>query len=98
MQHLSLISFLNGDQSPEAFGDEISGEVDACQHGIKTGGVGYILAPEGPDTVVTRDHARRLLEALLSGKLAYSGVNYAAECLIMSDSFDFGDKAVVEAI
>ena len=62
MEHSSLVAFLNGDLSPDAFGREISNEVNACEHGFKTEGMGYIMVPDGPTQVITRDHARRLLE------------------------------------
>jgi len=98
MEHSSLVAFLNGDVSPDAFGREISNEVNACEQGFKTEGMGYIMVPDGPTQVITRDHARRLLEAMLSDQLAFLAANYTADCLMMSDNFDFADEAVAEAI
>ena len=89
---------MNGDVSPDAFGREISNEVNACEQGFKTEGMGYIMVPDGPTQVITRDHARRLLEAMLSDQLAFLAANYTADCLMMSDNFDFADEAVAEAI
>ena len=70
----------------------------ACEHDFKTEGMGYIMVPDGPPQVITRDHARRLLEAVLSDQLAFLAANYTAYCLMMSDSFEFADEAVAEAI
>lgn len=98
MEHSSLVAFLNGDLSPEAFGRQISNEVNACEHGFKTEGIGYIMIPNGSTQVITRDHARRLIEAIFSDQLSFLAANYTADCLMMSGSFEFADGAVAEAI
>jgi hypothetical protein len=98
MKHSSLVAFLNGDLSPEAFGRQISNEVNACEHRCNTDGMGYIMAPDGPTQVITRDQARRLLAAMLSDQLVFVEANYTADCLIMSDNLEFADEAVAEAI
>ena len=98
MKHASLVAFLNGDLSPEDFGREIAAEVTACEQGCRSGGVGHIIVTDGPETVVTRDHARRLLEVLAEDSLPFLSANYTADCLVMSDDFEFADDAVAEAI
>jgi hypothetical protein len=98
MEHASLVAFLNGDLSPETLGSEIAAEVDACEQGFRSAGVGHIIVTDGPETVVTRDHARRLLQALADERLPFLSANYTADCLVMSDDFDFADDAVVEAV
>jgi hypothetical protein len=98
MDHASLVAFLNGDLSPEAFGNEIAAEADACEDGFRSDGIGYINVTDGPETVVTRDHAKRLLQALLEERLAFLPANYAADCLTMSDDFTWADDAVAEAV
>ncbi|PYE43108.1 hypothetical protein DFI02_105294 [Rhizobium sp. PP-F2F-G20b] len=98
MEHSSLVAFLNGDLSPKAFGRETSNEVNACEHGCKTEGMGSVMVPDGPTQGMTRDHARRLLKAMLSDQLPFLAANYTADCLMMSDDFDFADDAVAEAI
>lgn len=98
MEHSFLEDFLNGDLSPEAFGPEISNEVNTCEHGFKTEGMGYIMVPEGPTQVITRDHARTLLEAMLSDRMSFLAANYTADCLMMSVDFAFADEAVAEAV
>ncbi|WP_290990209.1 hypothetical protein [Hyphomicrobium sp.] len=98
MEHSSLVAFLNGDLSPEAFCSEIAAEVDACEQEFKSEGVGYVVVTDGPAEVVTRDQVWRLLQALLDGRLPFLSANYAADCLVMSDAFEFADKAVAEAI
>src|SRR5689334_14207540 len=98
MEHSSLVAFLEGNLTPEQFGEEIGDEVTACNEALRSGGVGYIKISDGPVTVVTRDHARRLLEAVADNRLSFELANYAADCIIMSDDFEFVDDAVKEAI
>ena len=98
MEHSSLVAFLNGDLSPDAFGREIANEVNACEHCVKTEGLAYTIVTDGPPQVITRYNARRLLEAMLSDQLAFLAANYTADCLMMSDDFDFADDAVADAI
>jgi hypothetical protein len=89
---------LNGELSPEDFGNEIAAEVHACEQGFRAGGVGHIIVTDGPATVVTREHARRLLQALAKDRLPFLSTNYTADCLVMSDDFDFADDAVRDAV
>jgi hypothetical protein len=98
MEHSSLVAFLNGKLSPEDFGSEIAAEVYACEQGFKSGGVGHIIVTDGPETLVTREHARRLLQAVAEDRLPFPSANYAADCLMMSDDFEFADEAVAEAV
>lgn len=98
MQHSSLVAFLDGDLSPGAFAHEISDEADACERDFRIQGLGHVIVTDGPAQVITRDHARRLLEALLSDQLPFRAANYTADCLIMSDDFILDDDAVIEAI
>jgi hypothetical protein len=99
MEHASLVAFLDGDLSPEDFGNEIAAEVDACEQGFRSGGgVGHIIVTDGPETIVTREHAGRLLKALADDRLPFMSANYTADCLVMSDDFEFADDAVAEAI
>jgi hypothetical protein len=98
MQHSALVAFLDGDVSPEAFHREISNEVDACEREFQAEGLGHVIVTGGPVRLVTRDHARRLLEALRSGRLPVRAATYAADCLMMSDNFVFDDAAVIDAI
>jgi len=98
MEHSSLVAFLEGKVSPEQFGDVVAAEVAACNEAFRAGEAGYIVITDGPSTVVTRDHAKLLLEALADGRLAFEAANYTADCIIMSDDFEFADDAVKEAI
>src|SRR4051794_38318158 len=98
MEHASLLAFLNGKLSPEDFGSKIAAEVDACERGFRSGGVGHIIVTDGPETTVTREHARRLLQALAERRLPFLSANYTADCLVMSDDFEFADNAVAEAV
>jgi hypothetical protein len=86
---------------PEA--DSIEGALSgrrasACEQGFRSGGVGYIIVTDGPLTVITRDHARRLLQALAEERLPFLSANYTADCLMMSDDFEPADDAVAEAV
>ena len=98
MEHASLVAFLNGHLSPEDFDHEIAAEVDVCEYGFRSGGAGHLIVTDGPETVVTRDHARRLLKALADNRLPFLSANYTADCLVISDDFDFADDAVTDAV
>jgi hypothetical protein len=97
MEHASIVSFLTGRSSPETFSHEIAPEVEACLRGFERG-VGSIIVGGGPATVITRDHAARLLRALFDERLSFDAANYLADGLIMSDDFDFADTEVADAI
>lgn len=98
MHHTSIISFLAGTRSPEDFAAEIAPEVAACIQGIASSGVGQITVTDGPPTTVDRDHAVRLLQALLDERMGFDAANYLADGLMMSDDFDFADAVVADAI
>lgn len=98
MEHASLVAFLEGRLAPEKFGDEVGNEVKACNEAFHSGGHGHIIITDGASTVVTRDHAKRLLEAMVEEQLAFEIANYVADCIIMSDDFEFADDAVKDAI
>jgi hypothetical protein len=97
MEHASLVAFLEGRLTPEQFDDEVADEVTACNLACKQTGEGRVFITPGPDTIVTRDHARRLLEAVAGQRLNLQIANYAATCIIFGD-FEFGDDVVNEAI
>lgn len=98
MEHAKLVAFLEGKLAPEQFGDEVGEEVSACNEAFRTEGLGHIVVSDGPLTIVTRDHAKRLLEAIADERLTFDIANYAADCIIMNDDFEFADDAVKEAI
>lgn len=98
MEHASLVAFLNGAISPEDFNVEIAAEAEAYERAFMSDGVGHIIVTDGPETVVTRDQARRLLQALADERLPFLSANYAADCMMMSDDFEFAEDAVAEAV
>lgn len=98
MQHASIVSFLSGSRSAEEFSAEIEAEVAGCIQGCRSGGVGHIIVSDGPSVIVTREHAARLLRALIDQRLPFAAANYLADGLIMSDDFEPADTAVAEAI
>ena len=97
MEHALLVAFLEGRLTPEQFGDEVADEVSACNLACDRTGEGRVFITPGPDTIVTRDYARRLLEAVAGQRLTVEIANYAATCIIFGD-FEFGDDVVNEAI
>lgn len=99
MKHSVLVAFLEGELSSPQFSAEIAPEVDACLASIKATGRGRIVIEPGPETVLTRAHARRLLQAMLDKSLSCWAASYVADCIIMGHDFDAGDDAaVLEAI
>jgi hypothetical protein len=98
MEHAGLVAFLTGSTESRAFAREITDEVASCNAAFKSGGIGYIVVTDGLSTVVTREHAKRLLAAVADGSLDFELANYVADGLIMSDDFEFEDDAVTEAI
>ncbi len=98
MDHRSLIAFLTGSLSADAFSAEIRSEVRACNEALASGGVASIIVTDAPETRVTREHASRLLQAVADGTLDFELANYVADALIMSDDFELEDEAVSEAI
>ena len=99
MEHSLLASFLNGNTSPEDFSREIKEEVDACEEGCRSpANAGHIIITDGPQTEVTREHMRRLLQCLLDEAIPWMSANYTGDCLMMSDDFHPQDEAVAEAI
>ncbi|MXP28113.1 hypothetical protein GRI58_04660 [Porphyrobacter algicida] len=65
---------------------------------MKKTGEGRVQVTQGPLFVVTRADARRLLEAVADNRLPFDAANYLADCIVMSDNFDFADEAVRDAI
>ena len=98
MEHATLVEFLSGTLSPEGLAGEIATEVAACNAACQAGGSGYIIITDGPSYEVTREGAGRLLVAIVEERLSFELANYVADCLIMSDDFDFADDAVRDAI
>jgi hypothetical protein len=98
MEHATLVGFLNGVLSPEVLVDEVATEVNACEAAFREGENGYILITDGPLVEVTREGAGRLLAAIADGRLPFRLANYVADCIIMSDDFDFADDAVRDAV
>ena len=98
MKHASLVAFLTGGLSPEAVGEEIAAEVTACNSAFQAGENGYIVITDGTLFQVTREGAKRLLSAVAEERLPFRLANYVADCIIMSDDFDFADEAVRDAI
>jgi hypothetical protein len=98
MKHSSLVAFLDGEMSPEQFSSEIAGEVDEFCASIKATQHGRIVITDGPETALTRDRARRLVRAVVDRALSFEAANYAADCIIMSHTFDWEDELAGEAV
>lgn len=98
MQHSLIVEFLSGTVSPEILAAEMAAEVAAFRASLKATASGHVVISEGPLYLVTRDGARRLLEAVATGQLPFDAANYVADCIVMNDDFDFADEAVRDAI
>ena len=98
MQHSSIVSFFTGALAPEAFADEIADEVAAFRAALRATANGNIIVSNGPQFLVTKMGARRLLEAVANEKLPFDAANYIADCIIMNDDFDFEDDATRDAV
>lgn len=97
MDHASLVAFLEGKLTPEQFADEVADEVRACNWACKQTGEGRVFITPGPETIITRDYARRLLEAVAGQRLSLEVANYATACIIFG-YFEFVDDVVNEAV
>ena len=98
MEFASLAAFLTGSLAPEALADEIRVEVAACNEAFEAGQHGYIVITDGPNFAVTTENARRLLASVADGRLPFELANYVADCIIMSDDFEFADDAARDAV
>jgi len=84
--------------SPVRFSDEITPEVEECCASIQAYQHGRIIITDGPETVLTLDRIRRLLQAVVDKTLSFEAANYTADCIIMSHTFDWEDELVGEAV
>ena len=91
VQRSSIVRFLSGTLAPEALADEIADEVAAFREALRTTASGNIIVSNGPQFLVTKTGARRLLEAVAREKLPFDAANYIADCIIMNLDFDFED-------
>lgn len=98
MEHATLVGFLIGAIPPEVLVDEIAAEVHACDAAFRAGENGYILITDGASVEVTREGARRLLESVADERLPFQLATYVADCIMMSDDFQFADDVVRDAI
>ncbi|NWK95624.1 hypothetical protein DM806_08055 [Sphingobium lactosutens] len=57
-----------------------------------------MVISDGPSFIVTKEGARRLLEALANEQLPFDAANYIADCIVMNDDFEFADDATRDAI
>jgi hypothetical protein len=72
--------------------------VTACNEAFKVGQMGHIIITDGPNFSVTKEGVRRLLAALADERLPFEMANYVADCVIMSDDFDFADEDTRDAV
>lgn len=98
MQHASIVAFLSGTLTPENLTAEIGAEVASFRAALRETAEGHIQVSDGPNFVVTREGARRLLQAVADERLPYDTASYLADCIVMSDEFDFADEAVRDAV
>lgn len=97
MEHSTLVAFLNGKLTPEQFGTKVVEEVFAYNNACRSHGEVRVAIIDGPDTVVMRDHAKRLLKAVADQRLTLDIASYTARCIVFGD-FEFADDAVNLAV
>ena len=98
MQHGSIVAFLSGTLSPESLAAEIGPEVVRFRAALSATAEGRIQVTDGPLFVVTKEGARRLLEAVADERLPFDAANYLADCIVMNDDFDYADDAVRDVV
>lgn len=98
MKHASLIAFLTGALSAGRFSAEIATEIGTFNTSTRATRHGQIVLTDGPDTLLTRDHARRLVQAVINKALSLEAASYIADGVIMSDSFSWDDDLVGEVL
>ncbi len=98
MQHASIVAFLSGKLSAQSLAAEIADEVATFRAALKQTKTGRIIISDGPLFVITKEGARRLLEALANEQLPFDAANYVADCIVMNDDFEFADDAVRDAV
>ena len=98
MQHASLVAFLSGALTPEAFMTEIACEVAEFYADLQETSHGFILISDGPPFVMTPSAARRLLTAVSTGQVSSDAAVYVADCIVASDDIEFEDDVTRDAI
>lgn len=98
MQYGSIVAFLSGTLSPESLAAEIGPEVARFRAALRETAEGQIHVTDGPLYMVTKEGARRLLEAVADDLLPYNAANYLVDCIVLNDDFDFADESVRDAV
>ena len=98
MRHSSLIAFLSGALSPQAFANEIAPEVATFYASLRETRTARIRISGGPNFLLTKDGARRLLRAVANQEIPFDAAVYVADCIVASDAIRFADDDVREAI
>lgn len=98
MQHSSLVAFLSGDLTPEALNEAIAEEVAAFYAALRDSGQGTIHISTGPNFVLGRAGARRLLIAVATRRLPAEVAVYVADCIAASADIEFADAPTREAV
>jgi hypothetical protein len=98
MQHASLVAFLAGDLSAEALAAEVADEVAAFDSTLRETRNGRIVVSDGLMFRITRQGARRLLEAVLNHQIPPRTAVYLADCIHASKHIEFADQPTRDAI
>lgn len=98
MHYTSLIAFLSGELAPEIFAKEIAVEVTAFYADLEQTAQAYLPCLEGERFVMEREDARRFLKAVEARKMNNETATYIADCIVASDSIEFGDEETREAV
>ncbi|WP_354289510.1 hypothetical protein [Sphingomonas sp. UYEF23] len=98
VQHGSLTSFLNGEQSAGQLWREIEPEVKECLAAYAKLGSGAVKISDGPKTQISRRQVAVLIAALAEGEIPMNAASYIADAMIMSDAFAWEDEGIADAL
>ncbi|MFN3675176.1 MAG: hypothetical protein ACK4TC_04295 [Sphingomonas pseudosanguinis] len=98
MDYAALIAFLSGESSPEIFVDVIRADVDLFHEALAHRRQASLPRLEGIPFVMQKEHARRLLEAVRTYQITDLSAIYIANCIVASETIEFADEDVREAV
>lgn len=98
MQHSSLVAFLSGTLTAQAFAEEIADEVAKFYADLRETRHGFIDISNGPNFVMDKAAARLLLHAIATKRMPAEAAVYVADCIVASDDIEFADETTREAV
>lgn len=98
MQYSALVAFLSGKLAAQALAEEIADEVTAFYADLRNTRHGFISISDGPNFIMDKAAARRLLHAVAAKQMPEETAVYIADCIVASDDIEFADEATREAV